>query len=133
MSLNNEEIIDDEEKVESDSAVNDDHETDDIPNDSQPVKDEVVMGSGAAIIKKPDHVTPVTNFTSRVLFAGRSRCNHCKGNSKQPPMHCRVKDGIFNDTCSNRHCDCRCRTYTLNAQGKLAKINFGQQEMQQYG
>ena len=52
MSLNNEEIIDDEEKVESDSAVNDDHETDDIPNDSQPVKDEVVMGSGAAIIKK---------------------------------------------------------------------------------
>ena len=124
---------DEEEIIDNESGVTDDHETDNLPNDSQPVSEEDVLGSGGVIIKTPDTVTPATNFTSRALFAGRPTCNNCKGNKKQHPKHCRIADGIFHDTCSNRHCDCRCRTYALDALGKLVKINFAQQEMQQYG
>ena len=119
---------DDEEIIENDedTGITDDHEFD-IPNDSQRVKDDdTVVGSGASIMvpsSKP--MAPDTTFTSSILFntSGRS-CNNCKGNAKRHPQHCRIVNGVFQDTCSNRHCSCRCTTHALDKDGQLRKIKF---------
>ena len=117
----------DEEIIGNEPAVADDHEIASIQDDSETIKDESLVGAGSAILSTPDIATPPSTFTSRALFQGRSVCNNCKGNRKQQPKHCRITSGTFNDTCSNRHCDCKCRTYALSAEGKLVKINFVEQ------
>ena len=122
---------DDEEIIENnETGITDDHEFD-VPNDSQLVKaGETVIGSGASIISKSPTV-PDTSFTSSRLFSQSSgTCNNCKGNKKSHPQHCSIIDGVFSDSCSNRHCKCRCRTHALDSDGHLRKIKFITQAVQ---
>lgn len=116
---------DDEEIIETETGATDDHEFD-IPNDSQAIADgDTVIASGASIMVPSATVAPDTTFTSAMLFtSGGGTCNNCKGNKKQPPRHCQAVNGMFQDTCSNRHCGCRCRTHALDKDGHLKRINF---------
>ena len=114
--------VDDEETViESETGVTDSHERADIPDDSQHIPNEKIV----ATVKASDPIKVDTSFTSSALFRGSGgTCNNCKGNRKQRPKHCSIVDGIFQDSCSNRHCKCKCRTHALDQNGRLRRLKF---------
>ena len=88
------------------------------------------MTSDSNIVTTNYPVDVDTSFSSPGSFKGTAGgvCNNCKGSHKNQPKHCSIKNGVFQDTCSNRHCGCRCRTHAIDKDGQLRKIKFVSQQ-----